>query len=347
MSKLDSYRVTTNALIREALRVIDSGIQIALVVDADNKLLGTVTDGDIRRALLNGIGLDTTIENIYFKEPLVCSVDTPKNQILKLALDKGVKQVPLVDENGVLVDIELCTDFIKHQKKKNKVILMAGGLGQRLRPLTENTPKPMLKVGDKPILETILENFKRYGFVDIYISVNYLSKMIKDYFGDGSDFGVKITYIEENERLGTAGALSLIQDSIHEPFFVMNGDLLTGVNFEHLLDYHLNDNAEATMCVREYEFQVPFGVVKLDDNAIKGIDEKPLHRFFVSAGIYVLSPDTLKLIPKNSFYDMPTLFEELIQKNQQVVSFPLREYWIDIGHLEDYHRANEEYKVYF
>ena len=224
---------------------------------------------------------------------------------------------------------------------------MVGGLGTRLRPLTENTPKPMLKVGDKPILETIIENFAKYGFVNITLSVNYKSNIIKSYFGNGSEFGVNIDYIEEQKRLGTAGALSLLTNKPTEPFFVMNGDLLTNVNFEHLLDFHMQNNSNATMCVREYEQQVPFGVVNIEDGKIKSIQEKPTNKFFVSAGIYLLSPEVLDLIPNNEYYDMPILFDELIRNNKNVVSFPLREYWLDIGRIEEYQKANEEYDEVF
>ena len=224
---------------------------------------------------------------------------------------------------------------------------MVGGLGSRLRPLTETTPKPMLKVGNKPILQTIVEKFAEYGFSDIIMCVNYKSNIIQDYFGDGSAFGVSIEYILEEQRMGTAGALSLLTSSPHEPFFVMNGDLLTNVNFEHLLDYHINQHALATMCVREYDFQVPYGVVNVEGNLIRSIVEKPIHKFFVSAGIYMLSPEVIDYIPKNEFYDMPTLFEALMNKDQRTISFPIREYWLDIGRMEEYERANNEYHGVF
>ena len=222
---------------------------------------------------------------------------------------------------------------------------MVGGLGTRLRPLTETTPKPMLHVGGKPILQTIVEKFVNYGFVDIIMCVGYKSTIIQDYFGDGSRFGANIEYVLENKRMGTAGALSLLNETQlpKEPFFVMNGDLLTNVNFENMLEYHISHNAMATMAVREYDFQVPYGVVNIKNEKILSIEEKPIHKFFVSAGIYMLDPKCIDYIPKNEFYDMPTLFEKLIADNKETLSFPIREYWLDIGRIEEYERANKEY----
>jgi NDP-sugar pyrophosphorylase family protein len=224
---------------------------------------------------------------------------------------------------------------------------MVGGLGTRLRPLTQDTPKPMLPVGGKPILQTIVEKFASYGFVNIVMCVNYKSEIIQNHFGDGSRFGVTIEYIFENERMGTAGALSLLSQRPEEPFFVMNGDLLTNVNFEHLLEFHEHHNAVATMCVREYDFQVPYGVVNIQEGKIITIEEKPVHKFFVSAGIYMLEPKSIEHIPSNTFYDMPTLFEKLIAMNENALSFPLREYWLDIGRMEEYEKANSEYHEVF
>ncbi|MCK4441383.1 MAG: alcohol dehydrogenase, partial [Sulfurovaceae bacterium] len=208
-------------------------------------------------------------------------------------------------------------------------------------------PKPMLKVGDKPILETIILNFKKYGFVNIVLSVSYKSEVIESYFGDGSNFGVNIEYIHEDKRMGTAGALSLMRDRLTEPFFVMNGDLLTNLNFEHMMEYHLNNHAIATMGVREYDFQVPYGVVNVNGKNIISIEEKPTHRFFVSGGVYILDSRVLEFIPNNEYYDMPSLFEKLIEKNIKSISYPIREYWLDIGRIEEFKRANDEYHEVF
>ncbi|RBQ30141.1 nucleotidyltransferase family protein [Aliarcobacter vitoriensis] len=348
MKNIENIKLRENSTIKEALEIIDKGsMQIALVVDKDDKLIGTLTDGDIRRGLLKGFDLNSSIEDIIFKKPTIATISDTKEDILKLALSKKLHQIPIIDENNRLVGIKEIDELIKPKNKTNKVVLMVGGLGTRLRPLTETTPKPMLKVGNKPILQTIVEKFAEYGYTNIIMCVNYKSHIIQDYFGDGSDFGVKIEYVLEDQRMGTAGALSLLTQKPIEPFFVMNGDLLTNVNFEHLHNYHIATNSIGTMCVREYDFQVPYGVVNIKDSKIVSIEEKPIHKFFVSAGIYILSPKVLDYIPQNQFYDMPTLFETIIRLNENTLSFPLREYWLDIGRIEEYEKANKEYSEIF
>ena len=348
MKKIENIKLKQNATIKEALGIIDSGaMQIALVVDDNDKLLGTLTDGDIRRGILRGLDLDSSIETIVFKEPAIAKISSTKEEILKIALSKKLHQIPIVDDNGIVLDLKEIEELVEPKIKTNRVILMVGGLGTRLRPLTQDTPKPMLKVGNKPILQTIVEKFAEYGFVSITMCVNFNASIIRDYFSDGREFGVNIDYVLEQKRMGTAGALSLLKEHPSEPFFVMNGDLLTNVNFEHIFNYHVLNKATATMCVREYDYEVPYGVVKMNDNKIIEIAEKPVQKFFVSAGIYMLSPEILDLIPKNEFYDMPALFEKLIKLSKNVISFPIREYWLDIGRMEEYQRANEEYKEVF
>jgi len=334
--------------IKEALSIIDSGaMQIALVIDENEKLVGTLTDGDIRRGLLNNLSLDENIETIIFKKPTVCSIEDTKEKIIEVALSKKLHQIPIVDNDGTLVGIKEVAKLLKPEYKSNRVVLMVGGLGTRLRPLTDNTPKPMLKVGNKPILETIILNFKKYGFVNIVLCVSYKSEIIEEYFKDGSEFGVSIEYVHEKQRMGTAGALSLIKEKLNESFFVMNGDLLTNINFEHMMEYHILNKAIATMGVREYDFQVPYGVVKTKKENILSIKEKPVYKFFVSGGIYVLNPEALQLFSGDTYYDMPTLFEELIKNGQRSISFPIHEYWLDIGRLEEFEKANNEYSEVF
>ena len=348
---MKNYRdilLSTTATIKEALSIIDSGaVRIALVVDKNERLIGTLTDGDIRRGLLQNLTLEDSIESIIFRNPTVCNILDNKEDILKVALDKEIYQIPIVNNEGKLVGLRGVDELLKPNQKENKVVLMVGGLGTRLRPLTDNIPKPMLKVGDKPILETIILNFKKYGFINIVLSVSYKADIIESYFGDGSILGVNIEYIHEDKRMGTAGALSLMKDKFHKPFFVMNGDLLTNINFENMMNYHLNNSAIATMGVREYDFQVPYGVVNVNGIDILSIQEKPIHNFFVSGGVYILDPKVLGFIPNNEFYDMPTLFENLIANGLKSVSFPIREYWLDIGRIEEYHKANSEYKEVF
>jgi len=340
--------ISPNTTIKKTLYIIDEGaIKSAIVVDEENKLLGTITDGDIRRAILNGFSLEDKIETIYNKNSFVIEENYNKEEIIKLCIQKKIYQIPIVDKNKKVIDILLLDDLLKEKKYSNKVILMVGGLGTRLRPLTDDTPKPLLKVGGKPILETIIENFKKYGFVNFVLCINYKAEMIKEYFGDGKNFDVNIEYVLEDKRMGTAGALSLLNRKPKEPFFVMNGDLLTNINFENMLQFHLEHQAIATMGVREYEYQVPFGVVNVKNEKIISIDEKPIHKFFVNAGIYILNPETIDIIPKNEFFDMPTLFEKLIGQNKNAISFPIREYWLDIGRIEQFEQAQMEYKRIF
>ncbi len=340
--------INKNKTIKEALKIIDKGaIRIVIVLDNEKKVIGTLTDGDIRRGLLDGLNLESSINNLYFKTPTLANINDSQESIIQKAITKKLYQIPIVNDNGELVDIEDLANLLKVTTKRNRVILMAGGLGTRLRPLTQNIPKPLLKVGNKPILETIVENFVKHGFVNITISINYKAEMIKEHFKDGSHLGANIDYIQEDKRLGTAGALSLIKDRPQEPFFVMNADLLTNVNFAHLLDFHMHERSVATMCVREYDFQVPYGVIETNGSNITSIKEKPIQKFFVNAGIYTLSPQVFEYIPQNTFYDMPTLFDELIKKELKSTSFPLHEYWMDIGRISDFEQAQNEYGSVF
>ena len=344
MKNFKNLLLNIQSTIKEALQIIDDGaMKIALVVDENSKLLGTISDGDVRRGLLNNLTLNDSIESIVFKTPTVCNIKDTKETILEVALEKKIYQIPIVDLNGRLVGIEEVDNLLKSKIKTNRVVLMVGGLGTRLRPLTEHTPKPMLKVGNKPILETIILNFKKYGFVNIILSVSYKFEIIEEYFGDGSKFGVNIEYVHESKRMGTAGSLSLIREKLEEPFFVMNGDLLTNINFTQMMEYHRANETFATMGVREYDFQVPYGVLEMDNINILSIKEKPIHKFFVNAGIYILDTKVLNFIPENIFFDMPTLFEKILEEKLKTISFPIHEYWLDIGKIEEYKRANSEY----
>jgi len=348
MKRVYNLRLDKDATVREALTVIKNGaIKIALVME-DKKLLGVITDGDIREGLLAGLELSDTITNIYNQNPIVCYEDNSKQEIIEKALSKKIQQVPILNSKNEVIGIEEIDDLIKPTLKTNKVVLMVGGLGTRLRPLTEDTPKPMLKVGDKPILETIVLNFKKYGFTNFIMCVNYKSHIIENYFGDGSEFGINIEYIYEKERMGTAGALSLLSKIPQEPFFVMNGDLLTNINFEHLLNHHIDSGAISTMCLRKYEYDIPYGVVSIDNHKnIVSIDEKPKYNYFVNAGIYMVNPEILEYIPKGEFFDMPSLFEFLVKDGKICSSYTIKEYWLDIGRLSDYEKANHEYSNFF
>lgn len=344
MSHWRDVLVAPDDSIRDTVRAIDAAaLQIALVADADGRLLGTVTDGDVRRGILSGVGLDEPVRTIMNPEPYRVREGEDNANILAMMKQHRIHQLPVVDGSGVLVGLETLDDLLKPVRRDNPVVLMAGGLGTRLAPLTNERPKPMLHVGDRPILETILQNFMDYGFHRFYISVNYKAEMVSEHFGDGSRWGVDIRYLHERERLGTAGALSLLEERPTLPLLVMNGDIMTRVNFEALMDFHLRNQAVATLGVREFSHTVPFGVVRMDGNRLLSLVEKPVEKVFVSAGIYVLQPEVLDLVPPNRYFDMPTLFQELMDQGMPTVGFPIHEYWLDIGRMEDFERAHSDY----
>lgn len=334
--------------ILETIKAIEAGSrQIALVVDDARHLLGTVTDGDIRRGILRGIGLDQPVSAVMNPRPLTANLDQGRDAVLRLMRDREIHQIPLLDAGGCLVGLETLDALIHRDQVDVWVVLMAGGLGTRLRPLTENIPKPLLPVGGRPLLETIIENFANQGFQRIFLSVNYKAEMFERHFGDGSRYGVSIEYIHEPDRRGTAGALTLLPSRPENPLIVMNADLLTTLDFRQFLEFHRSHRAKATMGVREYSFQVPYGVVEADGERLVSISEKPVHQFFVSAGMYVLEPDVLDRIPAGCFYDMPTLFQSLASEKADAAVFPVREYWLDIGRLDDLERAQAEFSSFF
>lgn len=339
----DALVASSNSL-RQTIEAITKGnLQIALVVDDDLKLLGTVTDGDIRKAILAGKDLNITAGEAMRSQPITSAAKTPRAVILKLMREKRIHQMPLVDDDGKVVDVLTVDDMIGAHQKPNAVVIMAGGLGTRLQPLTDETPKPMLKVGGKPILETIIQSFIDQGFSNFFVSVNYKADMIADYFGDGSRLGANIKYLHEKSRLGTAGGLSLLPKDVQGPIIVMNGDLLTRISVDALLDFHERENAVATMVVREDHYQVPYGVVEVDGTQIIGVEEKPIQRHLVNAGIYVISAVGLENIPEGAFYDMPTHFAKLSANGHRTAAFPLHEYWVDIGRLDELERAQREW----
>jgi dTDP-glucose pyrophosphorylase len=340
--------VTPDMTVRDTMRRIDaSSAHIALVVDATGRLVGTVTDGDIRRALLRGASLEVKAVEVMNATPTRAHVSQERESILALMKTRGLHHIPIVDEAGNIVGLEVYDELLTTPKRDNIVVLMAGGLGSRMRPLTNGCPKPLLRLGDRPILEHIVESFVGHGFCRFYIAVNYLGEMIEAHFGDGSRWGADIRYIREPKPLGTAGALSLLPERPAQPVLVMNGDLLTKVNFNHLIEFHETHAVSATMCVRNYEYQIPYGVVAVDDHRLVAIEEKPHQRCFVSAGIYVLSPDAIDTLDPESYLDMPSLFENLIRAGRPTAAFPVGEYWLDIGRIEDFERANGEFDKEF
>ena len=321
-----------------------SGERIVLVVDDNMHLLGTVTDGDIRRALIKNTAMDCTIEGIMNSEPYVMLASESPDSIMSKMKNKDILSIPLVDKKGMLVGLETLHHLLENKKYDNPVFLMAGGFGIRLHPLTKTMPKPLLNVGNRPILETIINQFVDAGFHDFYISVHYKADMIRDYFGDGSNWGVTFQYLDEDIPLGTAGSLGLLPNNMPElPIIMMNGDILTKVNFKHLLNFHYEQGGLATMCIRKYDLQVPYGVVNIEGRYVTSIIEKPTQQFFVNAGIYVLNPKIINCIDGVSHIDMPNLLEVQIEQGEDISVFQIHEYWLDIGRMDEYKQAHKHY----
>jgi len=338
--------VAPNASILDVLKLLEEkGTQFALVLDKDKLVLGTITDGDIRRGLMKKLSLESDCQTImntnfhFIKESSRNEVESKKFRELK------IKFIPVLDDNGRLITIESFEDLAVAQKRESEVLVLAGGLGSRLGDLTKSCPKPLLKVGNAPILESIILSLKSSGFYRVNISVNYLSQMIEDYFGDGSKWGIKIEYIKESKRLGTAGPLSLLNKrELKEPVVVLNGDLVTDVDFGVLLDFHKDQENLATMCVRRHEERVPYGVVEFENLSLRKIVEKPVNYYHVNAGIYVFSPPVINFVPSETYFDMNNLFETLIdEKHSKIGVFPIHEYWVDVGQPGDLSKARREF----
>lgn len=341
MKRWQETLVPPTASLEQAIEVLDRSAQrILLVVDEEQKLLGTVTDGDVRRALLKRLNLGVEIARIMNVQPKTSSPDWSKARLLAFMEQYQLLQLPVVDADQRLIGLETLHGLLQKPRQDNPVFLMAGGFGTRLHPLTQTCPKPLLKVGDKPILELILESFVNAGFHRFYISTHYLPGKIRDHFGNGSRWGVSITYIHEETPLGTAGALGLLpKDEINQPLFMMNGDLLTTLNYLSLLAFHEEHGGSATLCVRAYEYQIPYGVIEAKAHRAVAIREKPVQTFNVNAGIYLLSPELVKSVPANQRLDMPDLLQQEITANMGVNLYPLTDYWLDIGRMDDFQKA--------
>lgn len=346
--RLDELTIAPGATVREAIEAIDrSKRQIALVVDEGGKLVATVTDGDVRRGILRGVGLDAAVSEVMHRTPTTVTQGAPDAETRRLIRERKLHHIPVIDAGGRLVDLATVEDLFGVTPRDTRIVLMAGGLGKRLRPLTESIPKPMLPVGGKPLLEQIVNVFADQGFWRISISVNYRAEIVREHFGDGSAFGVHIDYIEEEQAMGTAGALSLLGKRPDEPFIVMNGDVLVALQFAELLAFHKEKGATGTMVVREYETQIPYGVVRSADGLMTGIEEKPIERYHVNAGIYVLSPEALDLLTPGQPLDMPDLLTRIAEGEGRVGVYPLRTYWRDIGRIDDLEAARSEFDSVF
>lgn len=340
--------ISPTVSVLEAIQAINAtSLQIALVIDAGQQLLGTVTDGDVRRGILRGVSLSGTVDKVMNPHPATATASTSRNERLSIMRRHQFHQLPIVDTSGRVVDLETIDELIQPETHQNWILLMAGGLGKRLRPLTESRPKPLLEVGGRPILETTIRRFVDQGFSRFFLSVCYKADMIRGHFGDGSHLGAQIEYLQEDEPLGTAGALSLIPHNLLKPLVVMNGDILTNINLQRVVAFFEAQRAAALMCVRDYELQIPYGVVKTENGQFTAIEEKPMQRFFVNAGLYVISPEIARLVNPGEQIDMPILFDRARNAAHNVVVFPISEYWLDVGRNEDYIRANAEFTGHF
>lgn len=347
MEEWEKTLIPPDLQIDKVIEAIDrNSQQIAVVADEERKLLGTVTDGDIRRGILKGIPLNSPVSQIMNPHPVTIPKMNDRKSIMAILRANKIRHLPVIDEARRVIGIERLEEQIT-DPHSNWVVIMAGGRGKRLEPLTDDCPKPMLKIGDKPILQTIVEQFIRQEFTRFCITVNYKSMQIKDYFGDGSKLGAEIYYIDEEKRMGTAGSLSLFPFDAREPILVVNGDILTKLSFAQLLDFHLDHQAKATIAVTTYGFQIPYGLIKASHDYLIGFEEKPVFAGFINAGIYVLNPEVLQFVPRNSYFDMNDLFKLLIQHEEPVCIFPVREYWADVGEIKNFDQACKDYDSQF
>lgn len=345
MKPIEEYCVSPSDNLRQVIETIDqAAAQIALVVDNEGRLVGTVTDGDIRRAILRGKSLDTRIDEAMHRGFKALNSGASEKEALSLMKQHGLHQIPAIDSQGRVTRLFLLEDLLKPKHFPNPVVIMAGGLGNRLGKLTSDCPKPMLKIQGKPILEIILKQCIDSGFRRFHFAVNYLKDQIKDHFGNGSAWRVQIDYLEENRPLGTAGALSLLTTRPESPLLVINGDVLTRIDYTRLIRFNEENNASATVCVREHTTEIPYGVVHLNDTKLLAFEEKPSLTHYVNAGIYLIEPCLIDLIPPNTHFDMPQLLEIALQRNHRISAFPVHEYWLDIGLPETLQQAYGDWK---
>lgn len=334
--------LTEKASIKDAIEnLVASSLQIILIIDSNNVLLGVVNDGDIRRGVLRGLSLEDSIKDVINRDPLVVDKDASTESVLHLMNVNVFHAIPIVDKNRHVLGLHLLNEMIMPKKHNNQMIIMAGGKGTRLLPKTKDCPKPLLPVNGKPMLEHIILGAKEEGFHSFVLAVYYLGDMIKDYFGNGDLWGIKIEYLDEEMPLGTAGAISLLEERPKLPVIVTNADIISDISYSGLLEYHNNHKDScATMGIRLYETQHPFGVVKTEGAEIIGFEEKPIMRTYVNAGVYVLEPKALDFLEKNQYCDMPSLFNRLQEEKLRTIVYPIHESWNDIGRIEEYTNAN-------
>jgi len=325
-----------------------SAAGIVLVINEETRLLGTITDGDVRRGLLANITISSTVDRLLsqktgsqYAQPIVAESGADPTKLLRILREHAIRHLPVIDAQNRVVVLVTLDEFITPETPPLQAVIMAGGFGTRLSPLTDTLPKSMLPIGDRPILELIIDQLRQSGISRVNLTTHYKKDIITSHFGDGDGFGVEIQYVEEDQPMGTAGAISLL-DRSDEPILVINGDILTDVNFRNMLDFHQEHHADMSVAVRYHEFQLPYGAVTTDGVEITGISEKPVIRNLINAGIYLLNPSVRKLIPSGRRYDMTDLIRKLLENRRRVVSFPIGEYWIDIGQVEDYDKARAD-----
>lgn len=329
------------ASIQQAISNLDQvAIKIVLVVNEAGELEGTISDGDIRRGLLRGLNINSPITSVIHRDALVVPPEMERDSVMHLMAANKIHQIPVVDERRHVIGLHLWDEFTAPRTRPNLMVIMAGGMGTRLRPQTENCPKPMLPIAGKPMLEHIIERAKLEGFRQFVLAIHYLGHMVEDYFGNGSAFGVRIDYLREESPLGTAGALGLLTPHPDSPFVVTNGDVITDIHYGELLDFHVRQNAAATMAVRLHEWQHPYGVVQTRGVEIVGFEEKPVARTHINAGVYALDPAALRVLRAGCHCDMPSLFESLQAQARRIVAYPMHEPWLDVGRLTDLQSAN-------
>ncbi len=341
LMKSDRITVYEEATFRDAvLKINEEKSGMALVVNKDSCLVGVITDGDIRRAILRGISLEDRVTQAMTRNPVTARVDYTKGELFRMMVQNRISHIPIVDEKNRLQGIVFEDALRRESLLTIPVVVMAGGLGTRLRPLTEQVPKPMLKVNGKPMLECILERFRDLGVETFYISVNYKAEVIEDYFGDGSAWRIKIHYIRERKRLGTAGSLSLLPKNISSAFFVVNADIITDLDFRAIYQFHREHDPDITVAVKKVSYQVPYGTIEVEHGRIVSLSEKPHIKKYVNAGIYILEPRLLSEVPVDQFFDMTDLINKLIAKGRLVSSYLISGAWVDVGQKKDYYQVN-------
>lgn len=349
--RIDEHSVGPDATIRDAIAHMDANRRgIMLVLDRERRLLGTISDGDIRRAILARLNLDTPVAELLarkagtpYERPVTARAGQPPAAYRALLQRHSLLYLPLLDQAGCVCGLVALDQLVPGQGLPVQAVVMAGGKGRRLHPLTEELPKPMLPVGDRPLMEIIIEQLREVGIRRVNVTTHHQPEKISEHFGDGRKFGVELTYVAEERPLGTAGALGLMKPS-EETILVINGDILTRVDFRAMLAFHREHQADLTVAVRQYDLEVPYGVVECEGQAVRKISEKPVLGFFVNAGIYLLEPSVIRHIPSGQHFDMTDLMQRLLDAGRPVVSFPIREYWLDIGEHAQYEQAKEEVK---